>query len=368
MREFYDSTEGHIHSLATLGKPADSYGSLLVPILLGKLPTKAKQNIIRAHSRKEWTITELQAALLNELHILEMGSPTEPHTSPVPPTASFYTSTKKSTTSAKGKPRCPFCADSHIPSLCESFKDPKQRCDIVRQNKLCFNCLGHHKVSSCNSRHRCHNCQRKHHTSICTNGQHNANPSEQPIHPTSSAQAAQQTNTPPGQATIAVNTTSLSMTIPPSQNSVCLLKTAVATIANGDNRTGANLLFDEGSQTQNLADTLALQPYCTEDITVSSFGAQCQLNRKVNVAVINLLTLSGQAIPLTVLVVPRIATPIQNTVTFNVTRLPHLQNLTLAHPLTSGKEFDISLLVGADHHWDIVGDNIVRGDGPTAVE
>ena len=270
------------------------------------MPTKAKQNIIRAHSRKEWIIT------INELYILEMGSPTEPHTFPVPPTASFYTSTKKSTTSAKGKPRCPFCAGSHIPSLCESFKDPKQHCDIVHQNKLCFNCLGHHKVSSCNSRHRCHNCQRKYHTSICTNGQHNANPSEQPIHPTSSAQVAQptntppgqatpQTNTPPGQATIAVNTTFLSMTISPSQNSVCLLKTAVATIANGDNRTRANLLFDEGSQrsfiTQDLADALALQPYHTEDITVSSFGAQCQLNHEVNVAVINLLTLSGQAIP-----------------------------------------------------------------------
>jgi len=47
--------------------------------------------------------------------------------------------------------------------------------------------------------------------------------------------------------------------------------------------------------------------------------------------------------------------------------LPHLQKLSLAHPLTE-KEFDISLLVGADHYWDIVGDNVVRGNGPTAVE
>ena len=161
------------------------------------------------------------------------------------------------------------------------------------------------------------------------------------------------------------------MTTPP-QNSVCLLKTAVATITNGDHRTRANLLLDEGSQrsfiTQDLANTLNLQPCRKEDITVSSFGAQCQLKHQVNVATINLLSLSGQAIPLTVLVVPRIATPIQNTVTLNVTRLPHLQNLTLAHPLTADKEFDISLLVGADHYWDIVGDDVVRGDGPTAVE
>ena len=31
------------------------------------------------------------------------------------------------------------------------------------------------------------------------------------------------------------------------------------------------------------------------------------------------------------------------------------------------KEFDISLIVGADHYWDIVGDKIVRVDGPTAI-
>ena len=38
------------------------------------------------------------------------------------------------------------------------------------------------------------------------------------------------------------------------------------------------------------------------------------------------------------------------------------------HPLTAEREFEILLLVGADHYWDIVGDRIVRGMGPTAVE
>ena len=84
---------------------------------------------------------------------------------------------------------------------------------------------------------------------------------------------------------------------------------------------------------------------------------------------INLLTNDGPAIQLSVLVVPRIATPLQNTVSINVTHLPHLQNLQLAHPLAAKQEFEISLLVGADNYWDIVGDHIVRGveGGPTAV-
>jgi len=36
--------------------------------------------------------------------------------------------------------------------------------------------------------------------------------------------------------------------------------------------------------------------------------------------------------------------------------------------LTTDNEFKISLLVGADHYWNIVGDHIIRGNGPTAVE
>jgi len=46
-------------------------------------------------------------------------------------------------------------------------------------------------------------------------------------------------------------------------------------------------------------------------------------------------------------------------VTFDVANLPHLQKLLLAHPVSSDKEFDISLLVGADHNWDFVRDVIV---------
>ena len=292
---------------------------------MGKIPSKTKQNLVRAHGKKEWTLSELQAAILNELYILEMGSQTEPG-SVAPPSASFYTGAKKPPAAAKSKPRCPFCAGPHIPSLCDSFKDSKQRCDIVRQNKLCYNCLGHHKVSACNSRHRCRNCQRKHHTSLCTNEQ-NGDTSEQPTPPsatqqnvTTTSQNLAVTNQP--SATTPTGSTSLSATAPPPQNTVCLLKTAVATIRHGPNHTRANLLFDEGLQrsfiTESLASTLALQPHHKEDITISSFGAQRQLNKQTNVAVVHLVTLTGQTIPLTVLVVPHIATPLQNTITFGV--------------------------------------------------
>ena len=157
LREFHDTIESHIRSLASLGKSEESYESLLVSIILGKLPAKIKQNFARAHGKREWSVTELQSALLNELYILEMGSQVEDN---LPLTAAFVTGASKLIN--KLKTQCPFCKGSHSPSLCTTVTDPKQRTDIIRQNRLCFNCLGHHKISSCNLKHRCHHCRRKH--------------------------------------------------------------------------------------------------------------------------------------------------------------------------------------------------------------
>ena len=88
LREFYDTTE-------TKGLVRQFAGTYSVM----ETASKTKQNIIRAHGRNKWT--ELQAAILNELHILEMGL-------------------------------------THLYRLphSQSVKDPNQ-------NKLCYNCLGH---------------------------------------------------------------------------------------------------------------------------------------------------------------------------------------------------------------------------------
>ena len=40
----------------------------------------------------------------------------------------------------------------------------------------------------------------------------------------------------------------------------------------------------------------------------------------------------------------------------------------LAHPITGDRPFEVSLLIGVDHYWKIVGDHVIRGDGPTAVK
>jgi hypothetical protein len=49
--------------------------------------------------------------------------------------------------------------------------------------------------------------------------------------------------------------------------------------------------------------------------------------------------------------------------------LPHLKGLTLAHPnVDASSPFSVDLLIGADHYWDVVEDQIVKGPGPTAAK
>jgi len=43
-------------------------------------PCEDQTNLARAHGKREWTVTELQDAILDEFFILEMGSPTPPPT------------------------------------------------------------------------------------------------------------------------------------------------------------------------------------------------------------------------------------------------------------------------------------------------
>ena len=350
---FHDSVENHIRSLSALG-------SLLVPIILDKLPAETRRNLARDHENDEWTM--LQGAVLKEIHILEMGIENPLHkkmSSPIP-TASFHTgsSRKPVRKPTEKKLACVYCKGSHASANCNTVKEYKERLDIIKRDKLCYNCLGHHKVSECSSKYCCRKCARKHHTSVCNAA---GDPGE-------SKDASQGSNTKN-------NTTTLSTLTPsscePSKSRVCLLKTAIATITTADSEAEANILFDEGSQrsflTQELSDVLSLQSHTSENICLSSFGGKRPLNKRMEVASITIKTRTGGLIPISVLIVPTIATPLRNTAKTEITMLPYSRGLPLAHPITTDDNFKISLLIGADYYWDMVEDHIVRGNGPTAM-
>ena len=181
-------------------------------------------------------------------------------------------------------------------------------------------------------------------------------PTSQPFVPTSGANESSTTHT------LLSNS---------KHSSICLLKTAVATVKFKDNRVLANILFDEEAQrsfiAQTLSDQLKSTSCHTENICITSFGGESTPKHPVDVITVALETDLGE-VNISALVVPTIAAPLNNFVTSDVRELPHLQGLKLAHPVTTSQKFDISLLLGADHYWEVVGNHIVRGEGPTVMQ
>ena len=376
LQSFYDTVENHIRGLSSLGKSPESYGDLLTPIIFGKLPKEIQRNLARDHSNAEWTLDEL-SSIMKEIRILE----TEIHTSrsldqlfnPITPsmtTASFYTNTRQysfQSSNSKRPTSCIYCKKQHSPNSCDVVTNPQDRLVIIKKNNLCFNCLAHHKVSQCNSKFRCRHCKRKHHTSLCTD----------------SIQSSVQEKTEPPKAdatdskkaTIALTPAAQKSNVMQSamQASSCLLKTAIAMVGSsaGISLEG-NILFDEGAQrsfiSQDMAAKLNLQPTNKESISLASFGSTAATHTNLPTGVVQIQTVTGDKIPVSVLIAPKIAPPLQNMLRTSLQQMPHLKGLHLAHPITENENFEISILIGADYYWSFVQDHVIRGDGPTAVE
>jgi len=144
--------------------------------------------------------------------------------------------------------------------------------------------------------------------------------------------------------------------IPASQctTPICLLKTAIAPVIGDDTQVNANILFDEGAQRSficsHLAEKLHIVPSTTAQIALSSLGNDSPSFQTLGLATIQIQVLTGDLIPVSVLIVPKIATPIQNSCQINLDNLLYLRGLKLANPVTDDDEFLVSILIGADYY------------------
>ncbi|XP_060568771.1 uncharacterized protein LOC132727352 [Ruditapes philippinarum] len=359
IREFYDKMETYIRALESLGQQQESYGDLLVPIVLDKLPGEMTKNLARGHGDRNWLLCDLRRAIYNEINIMEAGSynSIQPEVETYGSTASLFTGARSTRVSNSAHVtrtgiKCSFCMESHRARNCRKYPDVASKLNVIKEKKLCFNCLGKHQVFTCKSTKRCQNCNRKHHTTICKSDSGR----------NSSARSSTQHTS---EATVMYSSAH-------QFRSGVLLKTAMADVCYKDICSPATILFDEGAQrsfiTETLADELQLEREKSETIRISAFGGKGNQMQHFDQATVYLVTDRKKKIPLKVLIVPTIATLIDNTHSSDISSLPYLKGLKLAHPVTHDKEFSISLLIGADFYWDIVEDEIIRGTGPTAVK
>ncbi|XP_045036719.1 uncharacterized protein LOC116934648 [Daphnia magna] len=83
---------------------------------------------------------------------------------------------------------------------------------------------------------------------------------------------------------------------------------------------------------------------------------------------LSLIDSQGSPILIEAIAIPYIVDPLSDPYRTDLLKLPHLKNLLLAHPVSKNSIFSVDILIGADFYWDIVGDQVIRGPGPTAVQ
>ncbi|XP_064641935.1 uncharacterized protein LOC135496506 [Lineus longissimus] len=334
LRHFYDTLEILIRGLDTLGKSENTYGDLLVPIVLEKLPGSIRQQLARTHGSSDWKLKDLRTNLLKEIEAIEEGNVTS-YTTPSAissSTAAFHTDTKPF------HKTCAFCKDaSHNSVNCKTVIDHDKRQQIVKRDRLCFNCLGNHKIKDCKSKRTCRHCSRKHHTSLCrsTNMGSETLMTQSTTCTDNEVRACRNTTQVHAKSVSAgdVNVDGL------SKSGTVLLKTAVAEISSGSYTYTATILFDEGATrsfiTKDFARKLDITPEGSQKIQLAAFGGKPSHVKSYDKVSFAVHTITGGKMDISALVVPKISAPIKNFVNASLLDLPHLRELPFAHPVSN---------------------------------
>ena len=286
---FYDSMESHVRGRESLGRAHESYGDLLAPIILGKLPHELRKNLARKPDSPEWKFQELREAIVKKIRILEEDAQLNGtlYGFALTITSSFLTQIqgnhlhpgKSNKSEPKGK--CTYCKGPHSSYNCNVITDCQQRWSMIKRERLCFNCLGNPKPSTCTPRYRCHKCKGKHLTSLCSRehsprGTATAPPA--PTVPTNTPQDTSEPSTSSVHATLApITDPTPAASFPISGGQISLLKTAISIVNTEHIYCEANVLLDEGTQrsfiTYAPSNQLGVPLLKSESISLSAFGA-----------------------------------------------------------------------------------------------
>jgi len=172
LRHLHDLVESQVRGLRSLGVAAESYGSLLSPVILSKLPSEFRLIISREVKEDRWQLDELMRVIDEEVRARERatnssGRANNGNRQTRGSNKGFPTSTSLFSSNSPA-PKCSYCREQHSSNACKSITDPSERKQILRRSGRCFVCLRkHHTSRECRSSLKCNKCNGRHHVSIC---------------------------------------------------------------------------------------------------------------------------------------------------------------------------------------------------------
>ena len=240
VRYVLDKISVHVRGLETLGVSSEQYGSMLISIIMSKLPNDICLEIARKSKRDVWKIDDLLNTIKLEIEAWEVSegvrsSHQQQGKRPggQPTVGAFVTKGKNP---ENFRIRCVYCEEPHYSASCEKVISSEDRKTILRNSNRCYNCLRNgHLANACVNTKKCRNCSGKHHQSICSN---NLN----------SKIAQKQTQEEKNANEVKTDGESSAATLTRVGKGSVLLQTARAVATNGSRTKPVRILFDTGSQ------------------------------------------------------------------------------------------------------------------------
>ena len=351
IRQLYDQIETNLRSLRSLGVKPESYGCLLVPILISKLPPTLNLHLSRKFdsSTDVWQVKNIMEELRKELEARERCGDTEKDKPDIP---KKKPATLESLHSKHSVLTCPFCDKSHYPDQCLTVTDVVKRKELLMKKRLCLRCTkGGHVIKNCQSNRKCYRCKGNHHTSICLGKSNDDEDKESPVVEQLSAM---------------------------SPNNTILLQTAQLTVGNcstGGKKMNCKVIFDSGSQrthiTKRVARMINAPVHREEMLQINGVGGIRTKPKNYDVIEFELTKTNFDCrSKMQGIVVEKICTPLQGRyVIGRVESFAHLKNLPLADDDIELKTQEVEILVGLDYYYDVICGDVIRGDkGPVAVK
>ena len=375
LRHLYDDIEAHFRSLEALGADKDSYSSVVVPVVMEKIPEPIRISMIRfGGDYLDWNLEELLKAFAREVEIREINVPMQNQQQQQQQRIDRRPSHSKQgekigTASAlftgrqsDRKKNCPFCLEEHYAVDCSRYESPEERKHILSKYARCFVCLNKGHISfDCRSKSKCKFCGGKHHFLVCC--------SNKPIsHIREIKEATQPSNasaTPLNpSATSWVGSTG-SFPSPPNVSGVAL-QTALARVG-GRKESRVRVLFDSGSQktfiSAKVVDKLDLKPLREESLGIKTFGqSEPEIKKRaVYELLLEPLKNNGKSVNVEAFLVDDICT-ISNIHVEQVKRnYEHLRDIYFSDVSRSEDLLEIDILVGSNYLWCFQEGDVIRG-------
>ena len=143
VRRFYDTVEIHCRGLQSLGVDPKAYGTVLMNLLLQKLPEEIQliigRKLSELHGDEDWELPKLLEILKVEIEAREKCSAGK--TVPKRSGMSGHATAAALTAANTGKTNCTYCKGSHNTVECHVVTDVQERKKILRNTGHCFLCL-----------------------------------------------------------------------------------------------------------------------------------------------------------------------------------------------------------------------------------